>query len=203
MPAGFNKGQIEYIKTIANVGGHKTYRNFNNASQPHTATTGTQSANDNRCRYAMWCLGKRPVMFPTGAVDDNTNVAEDTTITELDGAYYVPINTNTEMATVLQRVTPECFLESVNVKMRHITNLDTSSDADTNSHKEFRLIVFRHREKQHHDRQLAENFSNPFFDLFHGANNTKYGPKGYQNNMTHDGNINYNAWSSYDADPRS
>lgn len=196
MPAGFNKGQIEYIKTLANVNGHKTYYGSTNATQAHTAITGTTAANDTRCRYAIWALGGAPVSFPEGTIDANTNVAADSTIAPLS-TYSISINQNLETATETQRVSPECFLESVNIKMRHITDIDNTIDSQ--SHKEFRLVVFRHREKQHPLKQHSSNFANPLYDMFYGAGNYKYGPKGYTNKQSQDGNVNYVGHSSYTA----
>lgn len=195
MPAGFNKGQIEYIKTIANVNGHKSYRSTTVATQNHDVTVGTAASNDDHLKYAIWCLGDRPVTNPTGDIDANTDGVYDTTIGQLN-VYDVPINEDRDTADHSQRVTPECFLESLSIKMRHITALDETIDQQ--SHKEFRLLVFRHREKQHASPQLAENRSNPLYDMFHGAANLKYGPKGFRNKIEH-GNINYNAWGGYDS----
>ena len=172
MPAGFNKGQIEYIKTIANVNGHKSYKATKTGDQDHGHTNGLQPPVDDHCRVAIWTLGPVPLMRGTGAQDGNTNVAADSDFATLD-VYNIPIHTDQATATEAQRVTPECFLESVNLKMRHIVQLDET--IDTQSHKEFRFIVFRHREKQHASAQLAENFSNPLYDMFpshdHGYRN--------------------------------
>lgn len=194
MPAGFNKGQIEYIKTIANVNGHKTYKQTTVSTQAHTVTSGTAAGSDSKMKYAMWSLGKVPLSLPVGSVDENTNLVTESVFTPLD-VYNIELNSNQETATPSQRVTPECFLERISLKMRHITELDTTLDAQ--SHKEFRLIVFRHKEKQHESKQLAENFSNPLYDMLWGAGNFKYGPKGYRNTIDNQGNINYNAWSTY------
>lgn len=197
MPAGFNKGQIEYIKTIANVNGHKTYKATSTGSQDHTVESGTAATVDDHCKYAIWCLGDRPLTYPAGSIDGNTNTVQDAQTGSLD-VYNVPIEDDQAAANATQRVTPECFLESVNIKMRQITDLDDSIDAQ--SHKEFRLVIFRHREKQHASAQLAENFSNPLYDMFHGAANIKWGPKGYRHKMDDEGNINYTAFSGYSLD---
>lgn len=191
MPAGFNKGQIEYIKTIANVNGHKSYKSTTVANQQHQSTTGTQASNDSHLRYAIWNLGLRPKVFTPTAT---TTPVEDTTMTPLD-VYHVAINTDQETATEAERVTPECFLESLRLKMRIMTNLDVTEDQ--HSHKEFRLVIFRHREKQNSTVQLASNFSNPLYDMFHGAQNTKYGVKGFRRKMDKQGNVDYQAWGAY------
>lgn len=196
MPAGFNKGQIEYIKTIANVNGHKTYKDTTVGSQNHTVTSGTAAVQDDHLKYAVWCLGDRPVTQPTGAIDANTNGVYDGTFTPID-VYHVQIESDQAAADNAQRVTPECFLESLNINMRHITNIDQTIDQQ--SHKEFRLVIFRHREKQHASPQLAENLSNPLYDMFHGAANYKYGPKGHRNKMDEEGNINYDAHTGYEV----
>jgi len=202
MPAGFNKGQIEYIKTIANVNGHKTYKTtsypipstdstVNDQTQAHYRVQGETPLCDDAARYAIWCLGPRPLMRGTGdTAGGNTNLAADQTITSID-VYNVPIQQNLELADEQKRVSPECFLESVNMKMRHITNLDADHDHDNDSHKEFRLIVFRHKEKQHYHKQIAQNHSNPLYDMFFGAGGYKYGPKGYRQQFDNEGNLDY------------
>lgn len=196
MPAGFNKGQIEYIKTIANVNGHKTYKATCNSTDERTVTAGLSAVCDTKTKYAIWCLGGRPVSVPAGDRTKTTDLTQDATITPLD-VYTVAINENHVAADPEQRVSPECFLESVSCKMRHIMDLDGTIDAQT--HKEFRLIVFRHREKQHDVAQFATNYSNPLYDMFFGAKASKYGPKGYRNRMDHEGNLNYTAWEEYKA----
>lgn len=191
MPAGFNKGQIEYIKTIANVNGHKTYKNTTVANANHNSTVGSLALNDPMLRYYLWCLGDRPLVYnPTSP---NVGVIENA-MNPID-VYNVQINTNRELADHQQRVTPECFLESVRMKMRIIQNLDVTDDV--NSHKEYRLIIFRHREKQSSVANLAHNFSNPMYDMFHGAGNYKYGPEGFRNKMDDAGHVNYMSWGGY------
>ena len=74
MPAGFNKGQIEYIKTIANVNGHKSYLAKSTYAQNHAAITGTTAVCDTNLRYACWTIGKRPLMYGTGAIDGTTEL---------------------------------------------------------------------------------------------------------------------------------
>lgn len=198
MPAGFNKGQIEYIKTIANVNGHKTYKAYIKGSQNHAHNDGHQALSDGNLRYDIWCLGQRPLMLPVGSVNGTTDVVPNSAINEMPQVYSINIEQDQSAATADDRVTPECFLESVNCRMRHIVNLDKDSDEDVNSHQEFRLIVFRHKEKQHWEKQLAENFSDPHYDLFHGAGNTKYGVRGKRNKMDDQGNINYVGHTGYD-----
>lgn len=198
MPAGFNKGQIEYIKTIANVNGHKTYKATHVGAQDHTVVTGHQPACDDHARYAIWCLGARPLSRPTGGVVASTDLVQDITIDSID-CYNVPIEENHTNAEPDERVTPECFLESVSCKLRQITNLDADHDHDVNSHKEFRLVIFRHKEKQSSIHGLGDNFSNPLYDMYWGAENRKYGPKGYRNKMDQEGTINYNNHTGYDV----
>lgn len=195
MPAGFNKGQIEYIKTIANVNGHKTYKATHIGTQARTHLDGNTAVCDPYARYLMWCLGNKPVTNPTGDISATTDLVTEPNLTEFD-VYDVAINSDQTVASEAERVTPECFLESVHVKLRHLVNLDNTVDVD--SHKEFRLMVFRHKEKQHSSPQLSQNRSNPLYDMFHGAKNTKYGPKGYRLKMDDEGTINYTAHSGYD-----
>lgn len=193
MPAGFNKGQIEYIKTIANVNGHKTYKTTTHAGQPHTVETGVASSCDGLLKFKMFCLGPCPIIVTPGAPNDPSTGNH---ATPLD-VYNIPLQETQASATAQQRVTPECFLESVNCKLRVISDLDQSIDLQ--SHKEYRLIVFRHREKQHHVLQNASNFSNPLYDMFWGAGNVKYGPQGYRRSHDDHGDINYVDSSSYNS----
>lgn len=196
MPAGFNKGQIEYIKTIANVNGHKTYKETSNISANNRqCAVGTAATCDPSLRYRCFVIGHRPFVNPTGSVDQTTNKVTDPTHEHMTGVYYVEINQNLETASPQQRVSPECFLESVNCKMRHVLKLDNA--VDVQSHKEFRLLVFRHRERQSHEADHCENFSNPLYDILHGSANTKYGPKGFRHTMDHHGNIDYENWTGY------
>lgn len=194
MPAGFNKGQIEYIKTIANVNGHKTYLNKQvGTAQARTVESGTACTLDPHVKFKLWNLGPTPLVYDHTSA---TALNAITPCTSID-VYNVPIEQDLEVCQPIQRASPECFLESINLKMRQMTDIDATIDAQ--SHKEFRLIVFRHREKQHATQNLAENFSNPLYDLWHGAANYKYGPSGWRGAMDHQGNLNYIAGAGYDA----
>jgi hypothetical protein len=194
MPAGFNKGQIEYIKTIANVNGHKTYHKTTvGASQARAAENGTATVLDPHVKFKLYCLGPAPLVYDHAS---STALNAISPCTSLD-VYNIAQNSDQEAAGPQNRVTPECFLESVSVKMRQIVDLDET--VDHQSHKEYRLMVFRHREKQHATQNLAENFSNPLYDLWHGASNYKYGVKGWRGSMDHQGNLNYIGGAGYDA----
>ena len=103
--------------------------------------------------------------------------------------YNIPVETDEMAVQTYQRVTPECYLESVNMRMRLIQELDVTTDSK--SHQEYRMIVFRHKERQCSDERFAENFSNPLYDLFLGAQNLKYGPLGYRKKVDSDGSNDY------------
>jgi hypothetical protein len=193
MPAGFNKGQIEYIKTIANVNGHKTYKVTTHAGQQHTVEQGVASSRDGLMKFKLFSLGPTPITLKPASPNDPSTGNHSTPL----DVYNIPINSDQAAATAQQRVTPECFFESVNCKLRLVSTLDETIDEQ--SHKEYRLIVFRHKEKQHHILQNAENFSNPLYDMFWGAGNVKYGPEGYRRSHDDHGDINYVDSSSYDA----
>jgi hypothetical protein len=176
--APFNKRQIGYIKAIANVDGHDSYvHKGTDFSQTLTPPTAFLSGWDNQLRHKFYTLGKVPLTYGTGATP---TAAVDTDKQSID-VYDVPIYAATaddRQATKQQRISAECFLESVNVKMRLIQPLDVTTD--TQSHQEYRMMVFRHRERQSHVKQLAQNFSDPQYDIFVDGAGWKFGPKGYR-----------------------
>lgn len=201
MPAGFNKGQIEYIKTIANVNGHKTYKEtfagVSNSLTPLSSAT----THDGLGAYQFWTIGKPPQVWSAGGAD--LTAALDTLrphVRSID-VYDVPINTDPTTATVAQRVTPECFLESVHARMRMIQKLDVTTDSA--SHQEYRMCVFRHKEKQSHDKHLAENYANPLYDMFLSVSNQKMGPLGYRNWFKQQDNNDYVDWTGANNDIQS
>lgn len=178
MPAGFNKGQIEYIKTIANVNGHKTFKPTTTGNSHSLAKATSTTTHDGLGAMRFYTIGKAPQVYDAGGSD--LTAAFDTLrpwVHPLD-VYDVPIETNATAASLSQRVTPECFLESVHCKLRMIQELDVTTD--TASHQEYRMLVFRHKEKQSHDKHMAQNFSNPLYDMFVGPTSYKYGPLGYR-----------------------
>ena len=148
MPAGFNTGQIEYIKAIANVNGHKTYKGigYNREAVASTTTHLNMVTSDNKSAYGVWCLGTKPLMR-----DSSGNIGIPTLpIHELD-SFNIPKSPNSD-ATVYEdsREGDEGFLESTHVNMRLLlphSNGDTTFNPD---HVEFRMIVFRARDNQHH-----------------------------------------------------
>lgn len=184
--APFNKRQVGYIKAIANVDNHHSYvenvAGFSQtlalpaaAAEPPT-TPGVQIPKwDSAMRYKFWTLGKTPLTYGAGALPtENIDLAKQT----ID-VYNVPVYSATaddRNATKAQRISAECFLESVDVKMRLIQALDVTTD--TKSHQEYRMVVFRHKERQSHIKQYAQNFSEPQFDMFVGRDGYKFGPRG-------------------------
>jgi len=174
--APFNKRQIGYIKAIADVGGHSTYSHRTlNASDNLDGLTAA-ATHDGRGKYAMVTIGNHPKVYGEG--DGNSLNSYGSSWFHSIPVYNIPINTDETAVDESQRVTPECYLESVHARMRLIQQLDVTSDED--SHQEYRMLVFRHKERQCSDERFAENFSNPVFDLFLGGNNFKVGPMGYR-----------------------
>jgi hypothetical protein len=89
MPAGFNKGQIEYIKTIAATNAHKTYKPIifpaaaDYAANHLTKTIGTHGR-------AFWAvLTKQPYVAITGA-DTFATQTEFNELNVLDVPMYTP-----------------------------------------------------------------------------------------------------------------
>ena len=174
--APFNKRQIGYIKAIADVGGHATYlhktlNHSNDLDKLDSAVT-----HDGRGKYAFVTIGATPRVYSAGA-GDTLAVLSGTGIHSID-VYNVPVNLDQTDVSEAERVTPECYLESVHARMRLIQNLDSTTDA--NSHQEYRMLVFRHKERQARDVRFAENHSNPLYDMFLACNNYKVGPLGYR-----------------------
>ncbi len=176
--APFNKRQIGYIKAIANVDGHKSYcETIVGAAKNLNPPTSYAPAQDTSMKYKFYTIGKVPLTYGIGATP---LAAYDTEKTALD-VYDVPVYATTaddRLATKEQRISAECFLESVNLKMRLIQQLDV--DNDTKSHQEYRMCVFRHKERQSHVKQLAQNFSDPNYDMFTTNANFHFGPKGFR-----------------------
>lgn len=188
--APFNKRQIGYIKAIADVGGHTTYShrtlNADNSLPKLTA----KATHDGKGKYAIVTIGNKPRVYGTGSGNGLVSAFGGATHIHSIPVYNIPVNTDEADVDESQRVTPECYLESVHARMRLIQNLDVSSD--TNSHQEYRMLVFRHKERQCDDERFAENFSNPTYDMFLGGNNYKVGPNGYRKKASlNDGSNDY------------
>lgn len=201
--APFNKRQVGYIKAIANVDSHHSYVDtITGASQtldlPATAANpptapGVQSPlSDPSMRYKFWTLGKTPLTYGTGPIP----TADIDLAKEPINVYNVPVYAATaddRAASSDQRISAECYLESVNVKMRLIQNLDSNIDAK--SHQEYRMVVFRHKERQSHLKQYAQNFSDPQYDMFVNRSGYKFGPRGYRLDADTQGSLGLQQYS--------
>jgi hypothetical protein len=180
--APFNKRQIGYIKAIANVDAHNSYV-YNVVGQgvnlpPPAAYV---ALSDPSIRQKFWTLGRVPLTYGVGPTPTESVDAQKTAI----DVYNCPVYASTpddRAAGKANRISAECFLESVNVKMRMIQPLDV--DSDTKSHQEYRMMIFRHKERQSHIKQLAQNFSDPQYDVFVNGDGYKFGPKGYRQEVT-------------------
>lgn len=176
--APFNKRQIGYIKAIADVGGHTTYK-ANLLGQSHTLDKLTAATtHDGQGKYAFISIGNAPQVYTSGATNTLHAINQSRPWFHELPVYDVTVNTDETAVSNEQRVTPECYLESVHARMRLIQQLDVSND--TQSHQEYRMLVFRHKERQCSDERFAENFSNPLYDMFLAPSNFKYGPLGYR-----------------------
>lgn len=187
--APFNKRQIGYIKAIADVGGHSTYlhRTLNESASLGKLTAA--STHDSMGKYAFVTIGKPPQVYTSGSTDTKHAINDQRPWFHHLDVYDVTVNTDEAAVTGQQRVTPECYLESVHARMRLIQELDVSDN--TQSHQEYRMLVFRHKERQCSDERYAENFSNPLYDMFLAPNNYKYGPLGYRQSSGLDGSNDY------------
>lgn len=197
--APFNKRQIGYIKAIADVGGHTTYKdsqlNVHNNLQSLAATTSW----DGFGKYAFVSIGNAPQVYIAGASNVKNAIDASRPWFHSIPVYDITVNTDEAAVGVGERVTPECYLESVHARMRLIQPLDVTTDSK--SHQEYRMLVFRHKERQCSDERYAENFSNPLYDLFLAGNNYKVGPLGYRNKADLDsGSNDYAAQNSVNND---
>ena len=189
MPAGFNTGQIEYIKAIANVNGHKTYKDIGynrEASASPTLHLNSQTA-DLKCRYGVWCLGQKPVLR-----DNQGNIGVTSAPIHELNAFLIPKAANSN-GTVYetQREGDEGFLESTHVNMRLLVpHLDGTTTFHPD-HIEFRMIVFRARDRQHHLETHLKDTNNYMYNLFRGNRNHAIGFAGYQRKEEIDGNLDY------------
>jgi len=190
MPAGFNTGQIEYIKAIANVNGHKTYKSISynrDAAASNTAHLNIKTFDD-KARYGVWCLGTKPVMR-----DSAGNIGVPATgYHELD-AFNIPKSTDSDaIVTEVQREGDEGFLESTHINMRLLLpHVESTTATFTQDHTEFRMIVFRARDRQHHLETHTRDTNNFQFNLFRGNRNHSIGFSGFQQKEEINGNLNY------------
>lgn len=188
MPAGFNKGQVEYIKTIANAVGHRTYKPIVYPASKDYNANHLIHTHDTNCKYNVWCLTRNPLVRDT-AGNIGTHLAN--VPVELD-ALNVPISsvTTDQGISLDQRSGAEAYLKSTHLKVRctqvHAADGDFAAD-----HNEYRMIVFRARDVQSDTEQFAKTHVNYKYDLFHGIANYKIGMNGYQHKEDPQGNLNY------------
>lgn len=196
MPAGFNKGQIEYIKAVANVNGHKTYKAHRFPSSASYTADHLTDAHDSGTYLKAFCLTRSPLVrddsgatVPNSLINLSTKMTNDKTwtITDLD-CLNIPHEAETDNSA--KRRTTECFLESTHLKLR-FAQLNATGGAFSDLHSEYRMIVFRARDVQNDDDVKAMDHSNWLYNLFHGLENRKIGFLGYQQTDTQDGDINY------------
>jgi hypothetical protein len=195
----FNKGEVGYIKAIAGTNDHKTYKQtYVNHNANLNATTFASLPGQLNAQWKMYNLGDAPQVFTAGSPTDPAPLGASQC--ENIDVYSIPVNGDQSAASEQQRVTPECFFESVSLKMRVLQRLaDPSGSNHALDHCEYRLVVFRHKEKQHNNIQHAANFSNPTYDLFVNNAGYKIGVNGLRMKMENEGNENYDARTGYDG----
>lgn len=188
MPAGFNNGQIEYIKAIANVNGHKTYKSI--TFNPAAVTSATNYLNfttqDAKARYGVWTLGTKPNMRDSagniGIPPDNYHQLS---------AFSIPKAANSDgIVNSYEREGDEGFLESTHLNLRVVAPTTGTGDMH-NDHTEYRLIVFRARDRQHHLMTHAKDTNNFQYNLFRGLRNYNIGFSGYEDKEDLGGTLNY------------
>ena len=186
--APFNKRQIGYIKAIADVGGHTTYNHTSLNVSNNLAKLASNDTWDGFGKYAFVSIGNAPKVYTSGSTDTTHDISTSRDWFHSMPVYDVTINTNETAVNEAQRLTPECYLESVHARLRLIQQLDVTTDAK--SHQEYRMLVFRHKERQCSDVRFAENFSNPLYDMFLAPNNYKIGPLGHREKSVLNGGTN-------------
>lgn len=188
MPAGFNNGQIEYIKAIANVNGHKTYKAV---SYNRTATLSATShlnfqTSDLTSRYGVWYLGKK-----VNLRDAAGNIGIPTSsYHQLDSFFIGKSSDSDGFVGVNEREGDEGFLESTHLNIRVVAAPSATGDFHQD-HTEYRMIVFRARDRQHHLMTHAKDTNNFQYNLFRGNQNYNIGFLGYENKEELEGNLNY------------
>ena len=202
MPAGFNNGQVEYIKAIANVNGHKTYKavDFNRAAEPITADGQTflyphlnfATADQHAC-YGVWTLGQKPLLR-----DASGNIGIPGSAWHELNAFNIPKSANSDgVVNPSHREGDEGFLESTHLNLRvvHPTFGGGTSQSWNGTlaqdHVECRMIVFRARDRQHHLATHHHDTNNFMYNLFHGNNNYNMGFNGYEEKEEIEGTLNY------------
>jgi len=199
--APFNKREIGYIKAIADVGGHTTYKPTPFNVSDSLAKLTSKTSHDGKGKYTLITYGNAPFVYEAGNTNLKSLITEFRPWVHTHPVYNVPININELNVATNERVTPECYLESVHTRLRMIQELDVTDDGA--SHQEYRMLVFRHKEKQNSDERFAENFSNPLYDMFLDFGNSKVGPIGYRNRSDTGSDNDYVQWSGNSNDVQS
>lgn len=194
MPAGFNKGQVEYIKAVTNSHSHKTYKTIKWPATKNYNASHLIKTHDSNVKYRMFTLTRRPLVRDSADVVGQWTSG---TSEELD-ALNVPISADADENAVSteERIGSDAYLVSTHLRVR-CTQVHGDTGDFTADHNEYRMIVFRSREVQSDYEPLAMNHSNPFFDLFHGIGNYNIGFSGYQKKMDPHGNVSYATNSSF------
>lgn len=199
MPAGFNKGQIEYIKTIASVNDHDSYKRIQYPSNNTPYTDALDSTHDSYLTWKLFTLDRNPRMrVPNTTTPSDPNdigIYTSTDMTELD-CFSIPIASNSDGPVAEgQRVGVEGFLESTHLRIRCTLVHQTSGDFNAD-HGEYRMIVFRARDRQHSEQEQSKDDNNPFYNLFRGIGNYNIGFKGYEAKERLSGTVKYGNDSS-------
>lgn len=196
MPAGFNKGQIEYIKAVANVNGHKTYKPIRFPSTASYTADHLTDVHDSGTYLKAFCLTRSPLVrddqgatVPNSLVNLSTKMTNDKswTITDLNA---LNVQHAADTDDPLKRRTTECFLESTHLRLR-FAQLNATGGAFSDLHSEYRMLVFRARDVQSDNDLKSIDHSNWLYNLFHGIENRKVGPLGTQLLDSEDGHIAY------------
>lgn len=194
MPAGFNKGQVEYIKAIASVNDHKSYKPIRfPASQDLNVDNDLTKTHNESLKYRIWTLGQRPY---TRGQDGTLGRYATTDMEELD-AFTIPKAANSDgLVLPSNREGDEGFLESTHLRLRCLLpNADGNGDLST-LHGEYRIIVFRARDTQSHVLEHTKDQSNLFYNLFRGNENYNIGFNGFENKEGLQGTVDYDNDSS-------
>ena len=191
MPAGFNKGQIEYIKAVANVNGHKTYKPISFPATANYTADHLTDVHDSATYFHAMCLTRSPLVRnhegSTPVANSIEPLSDLVDVTDLDALTIVH---ETDTDNPFKRRTTECFLESTHLNFR-MCQLNGTGGAFSDLHSEYRMIVFRARDVQNDDQVRAMDHSNWLYNLFHGRANYKIGFKGVQRTDAEAGLITY------------
>lgn len=192
----FNKRQVGYIKALAGTNDHQTVysaRIGGTQNLLHVGPTASgglgyarSAQGDDRMSYVMYTIGEKPAVYGHGSGD---TTAQDSIMQQIL-SYNIVINDDRDSTLINQRCAREFWLEKVHARIRLIQPISASD------HMEYRMVIFRHKEKQHADVRYASNFSNPLNDMFLARNGRFYGPEGFRA-LSQDGDNDYAPHASY------